>query len=67
MNEFNEGMVVIVGTGQAGTIIGISSDQVSVLLANTDLWYGHKGLIREPQSAEDLSAAPFNVDRFKDR
>lgn len=63
MSAFNEGDVVIVGTGQAGTIHHIGND-VWVLLANTIVWYGSIGQIRHPQSPEDLAACPLDVDRF---
>ena len=58
-----EGTVVIVGTGQAGTIVEMGKD-VWVLLANYNLWIGPFHQIREPQSAEDLAACPLEVDRF---
>lgn len=65
-NEIKEGDVVIVGTGQAGTLINTGS-QFAVLLRNGDLWYGHPGLVRIPQSQEDLDAAPIEFDRFATR
>jgi hypothetical protein len=66
MVEFKEGEVVIIGTGQAGTVISLNKDYC-VLLANGDLWYGFESQMRYPQSKEDLDACPLNVDRFADR
>lgn len=59
-----EGVVVIVSdTGQAGTVLWTSADRVSVLLRNGEVWYGPVSMVREPQSPEDLSAAPIDVPR----
>lgn len=66
MREYKEGTVVIVGTGQAGTVIGVHKEYC-VLLANGNLWYGFESQMREPQSQEDLDNCPLEVDRFKDR
>lgn len=61
------GTVVICVTGQAGTVVDESGDQVCVLLQNGDLWHGPAHDVRLPQGKEDLEAAIVNVDRFKDR
>lgn len=61
-----EGMVVIIPSGQAGTISYIDSD-IYVFLANGDLWHGTANMIHEPQSREHLDACPLNVDRFEER
>ena len=60
-----EGAVVIVDTGQAGTVFISTSVSIHVILANGDLWQGQPGRAREPQSPEDLAAAPLNVDRLE--
>jgi hypothetical protein len=66
--EINEGDVVIVSpSGQAGTFIGGSKEQSSVLLRNGDLWHGRAAEMRHPQGQEDLDATPIDVDKFKDR
>lgn len=67
MSEINEGTVVIAGTGQAGTLIQNDPDNVWVLLRNGDIWYGPAHQIREPQSQEELDAAPLEFDRFASR
>lgn len=61
-----EGDVVIVGTGQAGSIIHIGND-IWVLLANANLWIGPSHQVRFPQSQEDLDSCPKEVDRFTQR
>lgn len=67
MTDFKEGNVVIVGTGQAGTIVGYVGRDVSVLLTNGNMWHGSDSQCRLPQDQADLDAAPLEVDRFKDR
>lgn len=57
------GTIVIVDSGQAGTAIIVTSTDVHVLLANGDLWQGHIGRVREPQSLEDLAACPLDVEK----
>jgi hypothetical protein len=66
MNNFEEGSVVIVSTGQAGTIVDKGKD-ICVLLCNGDLWFGFETQIRTPQDPEDLAACPLDVDRFEGR
>ena len=64
-NDFVEGTVVIVATSQAGTIVGFSSaTDVMVLLANGDFWMGMLKQCRIPSDADDLAAAPRDIDRF---
>lgn len=58
------GNVVIVITGQAGTIWGIDT-QVAVLLQNGDIFYGNERECWEPTSPEELAGAVLNFDRFK--
>lgn len=67
MKEIIHGEVVIVSTGQAGTYMDDNAEGAMVFLANGDIWYGHHGQMRRPQSAEDLAACPENVDRFSQR
>ena len=62
MNDFIEGDVVIVNSGQAGTVIGIGPD-LSVLLVNGDIWHGKHGMARYPQDQADLDACPLNVEK----
>lgn len=66
MNEFAPGTVVIVGTGQAGTVIWLNKEYW-VLLANGDFWHGFESQMHEPQSQEELKAAKYDVDRFEGR
>ena len=49
MNDFVEGVVVIVGSGQAGTIVEVTGRDVWVLLRNGDVWVGPMNQIRLPQ------------------
>lgn len=68
MNDLIEGDVVIVGTGQAGTITDDNGSLgLVVLLANGDMWYGSKTQCRLPQDEADLAAAPRDFDRFEGR
>jgi len=66
-NETSEGRVVIVPTGQAGTIVNCGPSDIWVLLLNGDIWVGNAKLAYEPQSSEELALAPLNVDRFEFR
>jgi hypothetical protein len=66
MEKYSEGDVVIVATGQAGTVCAIGRE-LCVFLANGDLWYGMDSTCRFPQDKADLDAAPREVDRFKGR
>lgn len=61
------GAVVIVDTGQAGTVIHKTSQDIWVLLTNLDLWRGKPSQARIPQCAEDLAAAVLDVDRYANR
>lgn len=66
MTEFNEGDVVIVQTGQAGTVIQAIGRDLMVLLANGNIWQGNDGHCYHP--ADDvLALAPLEVDRFEGR
>jgi len=68
MNDFVEGTVVICASTQAGTIIGFSSaTDVMVLLANGDFWMGMLKQCRIPHDADDLAAAPRDIDKFASR
>lgn len=67
MRNFEEGDVVIVSTGQAGTFLGGTTENCWVLLANGDLWHGMINMMRHPQGQEDLDACPLDVDRFINR
>jgi hypothetical protein len=67
MNDFVEGVVVIVGSGQAGTIVEVTGRDVWVLLRNGDVWIGPMSQIRLPQDQADIDAAPLNVERLEKR
>lgn len=62
-----EGIVVICGTSQAGTVILNTSGNLMVLLANGNIWYGPSSQCRLPQNKEDLDSCPLEVDRFEGR
>lgn len=66
--EINEGAVVIVATGQAGTFIGSNGSQAAVLLRNGEIWHGHPGQMHIPTSPEEEAAALIEqADRFVGR
>jgi hypothetical protein len=65
MNDFVVGKVVIVGTGQAGTIVESIKRDVWVLLRNNDVWVGPTSHIRFPQDEADLAACPIDVERLE--
>ncbi len=58
------GDVVIVGTGQAGTVDELADD-IWVLLRNGDIWVGPYHKARHPQSQEDLDMCPIDVERLE--
>ena len=62
--KLKPGTVVMVMTGQAGTIWAHDT-QVAVLLQNGDIWYGIESGCWEPTSPEELAAAKQDFDRFK--
>ncbi len=63
--SLTEGSVVMVDTGQAGTVVERpSQSEVVVLLRNGDLWRGSVGKVWVPQSEEELGAAIEDVDRL---
>jgi hypothetical protein len=62
-----EGTVVVVDTGEAGTVIEHLQGIVTVLLANGNLWRGGNTRVHEPTSPEELSNAIYEVDRFHHR
>jgi preprotein translocase subunit YajC len=63
MKKFEIGDVVIVGTGQAGTIVSVGKN-IEVLLINKDIWYGFESQVRYPQDAADLAACPLEFDKY---
>jgi hypothetical protein len=67
MNDFVEGVVVICGTGQAGTIVEVIGRDIWVLLRNNDVWVGPMNQCRFPQDQADLDAAPIDVERLEKR
>ena len=62
-----EGTVVIVATGQCGTIVAIASAIYGaiVLLRNGEMWQGPLAMCHEPQSAEEMESAPLEVEKEK--
>lgn len=67
MNEINEGSVVIVQSGQIGTIVQLSGD-AWVLLSNGNIWIGNANMMHVPQSQEEIDAAlALDLDRFEGR
>ena len=65
MSKFKEGDVVICSTTQAGTVIGLAGRDVSILLANGEMWHGIDSHVRHPQDEADLAACPLNVERLE--
>lgn len=61
------GDVVIVPTGQTGTLWTLNDDEICVILKNCDLWYGQEYEVRLPSSKKELKACVLNVDRWKGR
>jgi len=61
------GTVVIVDSGQAGTIWWIEGQEICVGLANCDLWYGYEGQLRIPNNREELKACPKDLPHFSNR
>lgn len=67
MNDINEGSVVIVNSGQIGTVVQLSGD-AWVLLSNGNIWIGNPNMTHIPQSQEEIDlAAALNLDRFEGR
>ena len=62
-----EGTVVIVDTGQAGTVVQKTHGGIVVLLQNLNLWHGHPGKVYVPTTQEELDAAILEIDRFAQR
>ena len=61
MTEFKEGdVVILVSTGQAGTIFYLDAKSAWVLLTCGNIWIGSKREIRIPQDQSDLDACPIN-------
>jgi len=65
MSDFVEGVVVICGSGQAGSIVQIDGRDVWVLLRNGDVWVGSSNQCRIPQDEADLNACPLDVERLE--
>jgi preprotein translocase subunit YajC len=65
MSNFESGNVVIVNSGQAGTIVQITGKEVWVLLANGDVWTGVSHQLIFPQDEAHLAACPLNVERLE--
>lgn len=64
--DHEEGTVVVVSTGQAGTVVQTGTE-IWVLLANNDIWVGSSKQAFPPQSAEHLASCPLDVERFEER
>jgi hypothetical protein len=65
MSNFSEGTVVITLSTQAGTVIQNASGDIWVLLANGEIVVCPTREVRLPQSAEDLAACPYAVERVE--
>lgn len=65
MEEIKEGDVVIVSTGQIGTVLFIDKDKASVLLATGFIWYGRPYDMRFPQNDDDVEFASKEIDRWE--
>jgi hypothetical protein len=63
MSKFKEGDVVIVSTGQAGTVWFVT-DEVGVWLRNGDIWYGPEYSVRFPVNSKELKKCPIDVDKW---
>lgn len=61
------GTVVIVETGQAGTVWLIEGQEVVIGLANGDLYYGYLNQLRIPNNREELKACPKDLPHFSNR
>jgi hypothetical protein len=62
----NEGDVVVVSTGQVGTLFHFSQSIAFVILRNGEIWTGNPGMVRKPQDCE-IEQAPVEVERFEAR
>ena len=67
MDDFKEGSVVVVSTGQAGTISHLDGMEACVLLRNMELWHGMVNRLHFPQSQQHLDACPINVERVEEK
>lgn len=65
MNKYKVGDVVIISSGQAGTIWHITDGIVAVILRCKDIWYGPEYEIRLPSSKKELKACPIELDKWK--
>jgi hypothetical protein len=65
MDEFIEGTVIVVATGQAGTVIANIKRDVWVLLRNNDIWVGPTNHTRKPQDEADLASCPVEIERLE--
>lgn len=66
MDKYKPGDVVIVSTGQAGTVWFVTHE-IGVWLRNGDIWYGPEYEVRFPSSKKELRACPIDVDRWNGR
>ena len=64
-SSFHEGLVLICGSGQAGSVVQIDGSNLWVLLNNGDIWVGPQHQCRTPQDEADLAACPLNVERLE--
>lgn len=67
MSKYKYGDVVIVKTGQAGTVLHVNDKEMAVLLRNRDIWYGQEYDARFPSSKQELKACPIDVDKWEER
>jgi len=59
--QLTQGSLVIVATGQAGTVLQNVEGTLYALLRNGDIWTGPPHQCRPPQDAEDLKAARLHA------
>lgn len=59
--------MILIPTGQAGTIVSTNGENIQVLLRSGEIWTGASNQCRQPQSEADLAAAPIIVDRPEPR
>ena len=56
---------MVVSTGQIGTVVVLTKTSLWAYLANGDIWIGSVGQAYQPQSQEEIDAAPRDVPRMK--
>ena len=67
LEVISEGTVVVVDTGQVGTVIENVKNTLVVFLTDGYLWRGLASQAYIPTSPEELELAVKNVDHFENR